>query len=412
MDLGSCSPGRNRGYSRGAMSPVGGAARLTAVLAVSTGRARVVALALGVGMVSLVGTHFAALNQRGMRPLDALGIALLLFGPAVLLVRRRWPVPVLATAVAAMVIYRGLGYPLGPVYLASFVALLSAVVLGHRWSSVAVVAAGGVATIGWLALQNPGHPLPWSGIGAVTAWLAAVIAAAELWRARKQRLAQDRATRAEIARRQGSDERVRIARELHDLLGHHVSLINIQAGVALHLMDGDPEQARTALTAIKESSRDLLREMRTTLGVLRGVDEQPPHHPVTGLARLDELVTHTRAAGLPVEVEVQGTVRELPAGVDLAAYRIVQEALTNARKHAGPAHVQVRIGYSDDSLRLSVDDDGAGPASDLDSGDGLAGMRERAAALGGTLNVGPRVGGGFSVSALLPTHGPLHGGAQ
>jgi signal transduction histidine kinase len=373
-------------------------------------------VALGVGAVSLVGTHFAALNQPGVRPLDTLGIALLLVGPAALLVRRRWPVAVLVTASAAMVIYRGVGYPLGPVYLASFVALVSAVSFGHRWSSVAVIATGGVVSVGWLALQNPGHQIPWGGIGAVTAWLAVVIAAAELWRARKERLAQDRATRAEIARRQGSDERLRIARELHDLLGHHVSLINIQAGVALHLMDGDPEQARTALTAIKHSSRDLLREMRTTLGVLRGVDEPPPHHPVAGLARLEELVTHTRAAGLPVDVEVRGTARELPTRVDLAAYRIVQEALTNARKHAGPAHVTVHVGYHDDSVSVSVDDDGVGPAGDLDGGDGLAGMRERVAALGGTLHAGFRSGGGFSVSAFLPihrpVHGPIHGGAQ
>lgn len=152
--------------------------------------------------------------------------------------------------------------------------------------------------------------------------------------------------------------------------------------------------------------------MRTTLGVLRGVDEPPPHHPVAGLARLDELVTHTRAAGLPVEVEVQGIARDLPAGIDLAAYRIVQEALTNARKHAGHAHVTVRVGYHDDSLRVSVDDDGAGPTGDLDSGDGLAGMRERATALGGTLQVGPRAGGGFSVSAVLPTYRPIQGGPQ
>ncbi|MDQ3763889.1 MAG: histidine kinase [Actinomycetota bacterium] len=301
------------------------------MLAVWPVRARDVAVAVGIAAFTLAGTHFAALDQPEARPLDALGIALLAVGPAALLARRHWPVAVLATAVAAMVPYRGLGYPLGPIYLASIVALVSAVVRGHRWSSIAVVAAGGVASVGWLALQNPGQQLPWGGIGAVTAWLTALIAAAELWRARKQRLAQDRATRAEIARRQGSDERLRIAQELHDLLGHHVSLINIQAGVALHLMDGNPEQARTALTAIKQSSRDLLREMRTTLGVLRGVDEPPPHHPVAGLAQLDELVAHTRAAGLPVEVEVQGATRELPAGVDLAAYRIVQEALTNAR---------------------------------------------------------------------------------
>lgn len=375
------------------------------MLAVRQSRIRDGVIALVIGFISLVGTHFAALGQPGTRPLGALGVGLLVAGPAALIVRRRWPVWVLATVTAAMVTYRGLGYPMGPVYLASIVALVSAMVAGHRWSSIAIVAAGGVASIGWIAARNPGQPLPWAGIGAATAWLTALVAAAELWRARKQRLAQDQATRAEIARRQGADERLRIAHELHDLLGHHVSLINIQAGVALHLMDGNPEQARTALTAIKQSSRDLLREMRTTLGVLRGVDEAPPHHPVAGLARLDELVTDARTAGLPVEVEVLGTVRELPAGVDLAAYRIVQESLTNTRKHAGPAHVTVRVGYHDDSLSINVDDDGAGPAGDLDGGDGLAGMRERAAALGGTLHAGPRAGGGFSVSAFLPTGG-------
>ncbi|MGH3787047.1 MAG: sensor histidine kinase [Pseudonocardiaceae bacterium] len=369
------------------------------------GRTRDVALAVGVGVFSLVGMHFAALDQPAARPLDALGIALLAIGPAALLVRRRWPVAVLATAVAAMVSYRGLDYPLGPFFLAGIVALVTAVARGRRWPAVAVIATGGVVSVGWLALGNPGEPLPWAGIGAGAAWLAALIAAAELWRGRKQRLAQDRATRVEIARRQVSDERVRIAQELHDLLGHHVSLINIQAGVALHLMDGNPEQARTALTAIKQSSRDLLREMRTTLGVLRGVDEPPPHQPVAGLAQLDELVTQTRDAGLPVEVDVQGAARELPAAVDLAAYRIVQEALTNARKHAGPAHVTVRVGYHDDTVSVGIDDDGAGPTGDLDGGNGLAGMRERAAALGGILHAGPRSGGGFSVRAVLPIQG-------
>ena len=369
------------------------------------GRTRDVAVAFVIGVVTLAGTRFAALDQPDARPLDMLGIALLAVGPAALLLRRRWPVAVLAVSATAMVPYRGLEYPLGPIYLASIVALVTAVARGHRWPSVAVVAAGGLASIGWYALNNPGEPLPWVGIAAVTAWLAALIAAGELWRARKQRLAQDRATRAEIARRQVSDERLRIAQELHDLLGHHVSLINIQAGVALHLMDGNPEQARTALTAIKQSSRDLLREMRTTLGVLRGVDEPPPHQPVAGLAQLEELVAQTRDAGLPVEVDVRGTARELPAAVDLAAYRIVQEALTNARKHAGPAHVTVRVGYDEDTVSVGIDDDGVGPTGGLDGGNGLAGMRERAAALGGILHAGPRSGGGFSVHAVLPLQG-------
>jgi signal transduction histidine kinase len=170
-------------------------------------------------------------------------------------------------------------------------------------------------------------------------------------------------------------------------------------------MDDDPEQARSALAAIKTSSGELLREMRATLGVLRGVDEGPPRTPVAGLARLDDLVAENRSAGLPVEVEVAGAPRELPPSVDQAAYRIVQESLTNARKHAGPASAHVRLGYTDDGLSIQVDDDGRGPATpgEPSGGDGLPGMRERATALGGTLTAGPRAGGGFRVEAHLPT---------
>jgi signal transduction histidine kinase len=170
-------------------------------------------------------------------------------------------------------------------------------------------------------------------------------------------------------------------------------------------MDDDPEQARSALTAIKQSSRDLLREMRSTLGVLRGVDEEPPHQPVAGLARLDELVEATRAAGLPVSVEIGGEPRELPPSVDTAAYRIIQEALTNTRKHAGPALASVLLTYTEDGITMRIDDDGSGPAGRSDGGDGLPGMRERAAALGGTLTAGPRPGGGFRVDAHLLTTG-------
>ncbi|OLT04564.1 hypothetical protein BJF90_22360 [Pseudonocardia sp. CNS-004] len=186
-------------------------------------------------------------------------------------------------------------------------------------------------------LRYPGSDFPVAGASGWLAWLAAYVAAVELWRARRERREQAKAAAEEAERRRGSEERLQIARDLHDVLGHHISLINVQAGVALYLMDDDPEQARSALTAIKQSSRDLLREMRSTLGVLRGVDEEPPHQPVAGLARLDELVEATRAAGLPVTVEIGGEPRELPPSVDTAAYRIIQEALTNARKHAGPA---------------------------------------------------------------------------
>src|SRR5690606_14649033 len=171
--------------------------------------------------------------------------------------------------------YLTLGYPYGPVFLAALVALCSAVLAGHRRSAYVVT---GLAFAGLLVVhlvRFPDEPLPLFGAGGWLSSLAIVIAVCEWWRARRERQAQERLAREEAERRRGSEERLRIARDLHDSLGHHVSLINVQAGVALHLMDDDPEQARSALAAIKKSSGELLREMRATLGVLRGVDEPP-----------------------------------------------------------------------------------------------------------------------------------------
>jgi signal transduction histidine kinase len=253
-------------------------------------------------------------------------------------------------------------------------------------------------------IRFPDQPLPLFGAGGWLSSLAIVIALCEWWRARRERLTQERLAQEEADRRRGSEERLRIARDLHDSLGHHVSLINVQAGVALHLMDGDPEQARSALAAIKQSSGALLREMRATLGVLRGVDEGPPRTPVAGLARLPDLLAENRAAGQPVELEVMGERREVPPSVDQAAYRIVQESLTNTRRHAGAAHARVTLRYTADELTVQIEDDGpGGPVPAVPSGgNGLPGMRERAAALGGSLTAGPRAEGGFRVQARLP----------
>lgn len=364
-----------------------------------------VVLPVAVAVITVVGTGFTQRFGTGLRPLDPLGGILLLTGPALLVVRR-WNPPVVFAAIAAVLLaYLGAGYPFGPAPLASFVALGTAVGWGYRRAGYAIAAVTFVGLVGLYVLHHPGAGFPLAGASAWLAWIAAFVAGAELWRARRERREQARAAAAEASRRRGSEERLRIARDLHDVLGHHISLINVQAGVALYLMDDDPEQARTALTAIKQSSRDLLREMRSTLGALRGVDEEPPHEPVAGLARLDELVEATRAAGLPVDVEVEGEPRELPPSVDTAAYRIIQEALTNTRKHAGPARASVRLSYTDDGIRMRIDDDGAGPSGDRDGGDGIPGMRERAAALGGTLTAGPRPGGGFRVEAHLRTTG-------
>jgi signal transduction histidine kinase len=364
------------------------------------------ALPLAVGAFTVVGTFRAAEGGPVARPLDALGVALLLVGAAALVVRRRYPGAVIAVAAAAACVYLGLDYPYGPVFLAGLVAMCSAVVSGHRRSAYVVTGAAFAALLTLHLLRHPGEPPPLFGAGGWLSSLAIVIAVCEWWRARRERVAQARLAQEEAERRRGSDERLRIARDLHESLGHHISLINVQAGVALHLMDDDTEQARSALAAIKRSSGELLREMRATLGVLRGVDEGPPRTPVAGLARLDDLLAENRSAGLPVELEVVGAQRELPPSVDQAAYRIVQESLTNTRRHAGPARARVRLGYADDGLSVQVDDDGLGAPTESSGGNGLPGMRERATALGGTLTACGRPGGGFRVEAHLPV-GPL-----
>jgi signal transduction histidine kinase len=361
-------------------------------------------LPLVVGVVTLVGTNFAALRIQDDRPLDALGYALLAIGPIALVFRRWRPPAVLGIAAGAVTVYLGLGYAFGPVFLPTLVALASAVGVGRRLATYTVV---GVTFLVLLIMHVVRRGADPSLVLPATAWLcvvAAVIGAAEAGRARRERLTQARAALAEAERRRGSEERLRIAQELHDVLGHHVSLINVQAGVALYLMDDDPEQARSALTAIKQSSRDLLKEMRSTLGVLRAVDEPPPHHPVPGLAQLDALVADTEAAGLPVELETRGAKRDLPPSVDLAAYRIVQEALTNTRRHAGPARAHILLDFDESGLTVQVDDDGRGAAAAPPDGggNGLPGMRERATALGGTITTGPRDGGGYRVRATLP----------
>jgi signal transduction histidine kinase len=361
-----------------------------------------VLLPVAVAVVTVAGTLAAARGQPAARPLDALGVALLLAGPLALAVRRAYPATTLAVAVLAVGGYLAAGYPWGPVFLASIAALCSAVVNGHRVGAYGV---GGTAFVLLLVLhlvRTPDAGLPLVGAAAWLSFLVAVVAAAEWWRARRERVAQARATEHEVARRQVSEERLRIARELHDAVGHHVSLINVQAGVALYLLDRDVEQARSALAMIASSSKALLADMRATLGVLRGVDEEPPRAPVAGLARLDDLVAENLAAGLAVAVQVRGARRPLPAAVDLAAYRIVQEALTNTRRHSGAARAQVVVTYADDGLSVEVCDDGTGPPPRAAEGNGLPGMRERAAVLGGTMVAGPGEGGGFRVAAHLP----------
>ena len=196
-------------------------------------------------------------------------------------------------------------------------------------------------------------------------------------------------------------ERATIARELHDVIAHSVSVMTVQAGAARLLLDEDPPRAREFLLAVEETGRQALGEMRRLLGILRGAEHEPDLAPQPGIADLDALVEHVRAAGLPVDVVVEGEPKRLPPGIDLAAYRVVQEALTNALKHAGAARAQVSIRYGVTALELAVTNNGQVRENGR-GGHGLVGMRERVTLYGGKFEAGPRRGGGYAVRASLP----------
>jgi signal transduction histidine kinase len=364
-------------------------------------------LLLTAAVATAVTVAIAAQTEEGARDPGVVAYAIGLAMALPVLARRRHPVAALGATIVLLQLYYSLRYPAIAYAVPLTVPVFAVAAAGRLPLALAAIALFTSLGLGWRILGEGERVIDVIAVGSLVEACALVASAmlGDAVRARRGWAAETarRVALAEQAAQEG--ERLRIARDLHDVLGHHISLINVQAGVALYLMDDDPEQARSALTAIKQSSRDLLREMRSTLGVLRGVDEEPPHQPVAGLARLDELVEATRAAGLPVSVEIGGEPRELPPSVDTAAYRIIQEALTNTRKHAGPAQASVLLTYTEDGITMRIDDDGSGPAGRSDGGDGLPGMRERAAALGGTLRAGPRPGGGFRVDAHLLTTG-------
>ena len=365
-------------------------------------------IAAVVGLVQIVGTSVAASHQTPVRSFDVWAALLLAIGPVALVARRRAPGTVLAIAFVSTFVYDALGYGHGPIFISLIVAFFTAVMYGRR------AVAWSILGLGWISFGFLDHIIgnqPRTSLGglvALAAYLLVLGTASEIVRSRRDRSLEAWRASEEEARRRASEERVRIARELHDVLAHNISLISVQAGVALHLMDDQPEQARTALTAIKQASREALGELRSVLDVLRQADDDAlPRSPTPGLDGLDQLVARAGAAGLPVETVVQGNRRSLPAGVDLASYRIVQEALTNVVRHAGAATATVRVAYGDDAVTIEVADDGRGaPAnSKAVGGNGIAGMRERAAALGGTFDAGSRPDGGFRVRARLPIEG-------
>ena len=377
-----------------------------------TRRPRVdLAVALVVGVLQVGGTYLASRHQPDRRAIDLLGFALLAVGPAVLLVRRRAPVISLAVAFGSTLAYWEIGYARGPVFLSLAVAFFTAVMAGRRVAAAVSIVAG-FFCFSWLGSLLGRESRP--GLGAVlalAAWLSVLSIGAEMARTRRAHMVEMARSRAEEARRRASEERMRIAQELHDVLAHNISLINVQAGVALHLMDERPEQVRTALTSIKQASKEALSELRSVLDVLRQGGDELPRAPVAGLDDLDGLLARAREAGLDVRLEVEGTPVPLPPEVDLAAFRIVQEALTNVTRHAGTRRASVRIAYRGEDVTVQVDDDGHGGTGARNGtgpeggGNGIRGMQERALALGGELEAGPRgeaAGTGFRVRARLP----------
>ncbi len=231
-------------------------------------------------------------------------------------------------------------------------------------------------------------------------WVVVVWVAAELVRTRREQFAERRKAAADEQRRHADERRLRLAQDLHDVLAHNISLINVQASVALHLLEENPRQAGPALLNIKQASREALHELRSALDLLRDGDLEAPRTPAPRLADIGTLVAGVRNSGLDVNLEMAHSDRSLPAAVELAAYRIVQEALTNVTRHAQARHVDVHITVAD-AIDIDVTDDGRGGAPT--PGNGITGMHERAAALGGTINTGPRSGApGFTVTAHLP----------
>jgi signal transduction histidine kinase len=394
------------------------------------------AIALAVTVAQLGARQASTLWAAHRAPAPGLDTYLLLSVAGMsLIARRRYPVAVLAVCLAATLAAGRLGGG-GDIWIALLVAFVNAEVAGKRAAAASSLLVGYVASV-WPPWQigRSGDTSVVAALG-LAAWLLILLAIAELVRARAQRAAAMRRSREDQSRRLASEERIRLARDLHDVLAHNISVINVQANTALHLMDRQPDRAREALTAIHAVSRQALTELRTVLGVLRddAGDDGAPRAPAPGMAGLGGLLSAVRSAGLAVELTMEGDERPLPADADIALYRIVQESLTNATRHSEAGAATVRLRFEQAGVRLEVEDGGpavggsglpggqrpavggigspggqrpAGGGSGLPggqrpAGSGIAGMAGRVRDLGGIFSAGPTAGGGFLVAAWLP----------
>ncbi|MBB5927405.1 sensor histidine kinase [Streptomyces echinatus] len=344
-------------------------------------------------------------RSQGWPELDARAYVLVALAQLPVALRGRHPVAVFVVVEAAATVYVTLGY--WPV-VCTFGAMLALYTVASVRSLRAALVCAGCLAVLWVYAGVVSHsPSMASVCGQALLYCSVLVWFGHLARRSAELTRRLRAEQAERARRAVAEERGRIARELHDVVAHHMSVVSVQAGLARFVFESDPGKARGALGTIADTSAEALEELRRMLQVLREEDPDAPERaPMPTLARLGELVDRVRAGGLPVELAVEGTTRPLPPGVELCAYRVVQEALTNALKHAGPARARVELRYGAHELSVCVSDDGEGadPARvPTGGGHGLIGMRERAKLYGGTITVGPRSEGGYEVRLTLPT---------
>ena len=361
-------------------------------------------IVIAVALIQVLGTVFSASHQAALRPLDPLAFMLLLAGPAALAFRTRRPAVMLPITLAATSSYLLLGYAWGPIVLSLAFSIVLTAAAGLRWQAWlgAGICAVAVVLMAVLAGDETGLVRASAGV----AWAAILVLIGEGFRRRGERMAEYRRRREAAKQAERDEYRLTLARDIHDVVAHSLSMINVQASVALHLGTNDPEKLRPALEAIKAASKESLAEVRQLLGVLRDDAPLSPAAPPS-LGRIPELVDDARRGGL--EMRFENSVEADRAGPTQqeAAYRIVQEALSNVRRHSGAASAVVLLELAGNALRVRIDDDGGGLRG-APAGNGLRGMRERVEALGGTLGLMP-LEPGLRVEANLPLN-PEHGG--
>jgi signal transduction histidine kinase len=385
------------------------------------GRAAPALVDAGVGVgVAVLGLAAGAAGVgppwiSGPRPLDVVAVGLVGVVAGALALRRRYPMAVLVVLNAVALAWAAGRYPGPLVMLAPLIACYTLAALGGwRWGLAGAVV---TALTGLVAIRVAFGAAEPAGTAGIAVWMAATAGAAgtavgyyrALLVATRAQLAREAQTREAQARGRAAEERLRIARELHDVLGHTMATISVQAGVGIHLLGQRPAQAVEALRTIKQISDQGLTDVKAILGVLRAdSDPDQPRTPRAGLEQLEALLDPVRAAGVQPQLTIHGSVRPLPAAVDLAGYRIIQEALTNVLRHTDARTVQLDLGYEPERVVIGIRDDGtaASPGqagTNGQDGHGISGMRERALALSGQFTAGPHPDGGFQVRCVLPT---------